>query len=504
MKLILSALLLSLWNAPAPAVEDAPIPFADFGKTFLKAHFKTEDATQAPVEKLRADQCVHGQFGFIDLAFPIWRIGDKQHVEDFRALTTAILQMQQRWIDWLAKGDKSADGPKADADALIAWVKTWKPASFAKADSAANKDIFALLGANEALTAATKRLRDFIATPESLGVAPKGSEVLNVIFAPTRRDFVEMLGYSGLVDTTLQTAHWSKDGTMWTSFWIGWNYVLALEYPPWVYDKDFKTGLSMNKFEATGMLEHTVQQMTLTFIWMVYGDNDALYLNQAQAMNMAIEICGQVNALEGDGGRGTTGARTSAYEKFVPGGNSEGGTLPPMPAGPLDGPQTNAWHEGLGKDYFAAPLRKGQKLAPKLLQKEKPPGVDPVVLKDKNAHFVISSADLQKKYVISAPFFGPFAGSKPYPPLAMLADYKEFFRAYKCGFFHWIQTQGDKAGAEASAAKYRELMKKLGTREPGKKFEDIIAELYGVPISGKNGETDSLEWRFLEWLAKGK
>jgi hypothetical protein len=28
--------------------------------------------------------------------------------------------------------------------------------------------------------------------------------------------------------------------------------------------------------------------------------------------------------------------------------------------------------------------------------------------------------------------------------------------------------------------------------------------VYGVPLSGKNGSTDSLEWRFLEWLAKGK
>jgi hypothetical protein len=33
----------------------------------------------------------------------VWQIDEKQHVEDFRAVTTVILQMQRRWIDWLAK-----------------------------------------------------------------------------------------------------------------------------------------------------------------------------------------------------------------------------------------------------------------------------------------------------------------------------------------------------------------------------------------------------------------
>ena len=66
-----------------------------------------------------------------------------------------------------------------------------------------------------------------------------------------------------------------------------------------------------------------------------------------------------------------------------------------------------------------------------------------------------------------------------------------------------MQTQGDKTGADASAAKYKDLMRKLATREPTKAFDDLVNEIYGVPLSGKNGETDSLEWRYLEWLGKG-
>ena len=31
-----------------------------------------------------------------------------------------------------------------------------------------------------------------------------------------------------------------------------------------------------------------------------------------------------------------------------------------------------------------------------------------------------------------------------------------------------------------------------------------MQEIYGTPLSGKNGKTPSLEWKFLDWLEKGK
>ena len=494
MKSILLPMLV-LAGAPTLLHDDA-IPFADFGKAFLKTHFKTEVATDMPVDKVREQHCAHVALGIFDISYPAWGLGEKQRVDDLRALATALVQVQIHWIDWLAKGDKAADAPKADAETLIAWIKTWRPAEVSRVETAANKDLFALLGAS-------KRLAEFIVKPDVLGAVPKSGEVLHILFAPTRRDFVEMLGYAGMLDTARQAELWTKTTATWTTFWIDWTMVLALEYPPWGDDPEFRTGLSMNKFEPTGMLEHTIQHAMLSFLWLVYGDNDALYLNQAQAMNMAIEVCGEINALEGDGGRGTTGAKTEPYEKFVPGGSPSGGTLPPIPAAPGNMMKTNQWHDGLGKDHFAKPLRKGQKEAQKQMLKEKPPGLDASLLRDKNAHFLIVSPDFAKKYVVSAPFLGKFSKLKIYPPHEVIADYKEFFRAYKCGFYYWMQTQGDKTGADASAAKYKDLMKKLATREPTKSYDDLVSEIYGVPLSGKNGETDSLEWRYLEWLGKG-
>ena len=327
---------------------------------------------------------------------------------------------------------------------------------------------------------------------------------MQLVFAPSRRDFIELVGYAGLLEPPRQPELWIKNATTWTTFWMGWTLVIGLEYPSWTKDDEFKLGASMNKYEPTGMVQHVVQQAQNALLWMCYGENDALYLEQALALNMAIEVCGEANALEGDSGHGNTGAHTDPYEKFVPGAPPPGGALPAIPAAPLDQVKVNQWRKSLGKDHFAGPLRKGQKDGAKQVAKERPANVDPKLVKDKNAHFLLLGSDEVTHYVVSAPFFGAHAKEKPYPPVLFIIDYREFFRAYRSGFFHWLQTQADPAGAEPSAEKFRTLLKKLATREPDKSFEALVAEVYGVPLSDRNGEVDSLEWRYLGWLAKGK
>ncbi|MDZ4773684.1 MAG: hypothetical protein SGI72_11185 [Planctomycetota bacterium] len=503
MKTIWLALALMMF-APFLEKNDDELPLGDFGTTFLKSRFKVEAVADMPLDKLRADHCVRGTFGTFEIAYPIWQLDDKHHIEDLRSIAVTLVQLQVHWMDWLAKGDERLNAPKADAETLIAWIKSWKAPNFARAESAPDKDLFVFLGATDAQKAASKNLGAFIGKPDVLGAAPRDGKITRILFAPKRLDFVQMLGYAGLLDPTQQAVLWTKTTTTWTNFWIDWTQILALEYPPWSEDKEFKQGLSMNKFEPTGMLQHTVQQAMLTFLWMVYGDSDAIHLNQAQALAMAVELCGEVNALEGDGGRGTTGAKTNAYEKFVPGGNSAGGILPPISALPGDGMKVNPWHENLGRDYFTLPLRKGQKLGAKGVTKDGPPGLDPIVVKDKAAHFSITSLDGNKRYVVSAPFMGVNAKIRTYPPPEFVTDFREFFRAYKCGFLHWLQTMGDKSGPAESEVKYQKLMKALANRDGTKALDAQVAEIYALPLSGKSGETDSLEWRFLDWIAKGK
>ncbi len=58
--------------------------------------------------------------------------------------------------------------------------------------------------------------------------------------------------------------------------------------------------------------------------------------------------------------------------------------------------------------------------------------------------------------------------------------------------------------AAANAERWRELLAGLDTLDGTKTFGRLVEEVYGVPISAKDGSTDSLEWRFLRALPKLK
>jgi hypothetical protein len=162
------------------------------------------------------------------------------------------------------------------------------------------------------------------------------------------------------------------------------------------------------------------------------------------------------------------------------------------------------WRDGYGKDWFAGPLRKGQKNGWKALPRDNPLKLEKAVLEDKNAHFLLISDDESVKHVVSAPFFGPEGQKKIYPPTPVIVDYREFFRAYKAAFFHWLQTSFDPKDPAASAAKFRDLLRKAVDRDPSEPFDNLVQTVYGVPFSSKDPKTDSLEWRFLAWLGNGK
>lgn len=480
------------------------VAFAEYGKQFTKTHCKGVAAGECTLEVVRDRNYVHGLIGAFDIAYPASFLSEKGKPEDLRAITTSLLELQLHWIEWLAKGAPTAEAARADIAELKAWVKGWKIAALSKSASAASKDLFVLCAATDAQKAAAKRLTAFVTDPASMGVGPKDSNPVSILLSPARHDFVELLGWAGTLDPAQQAILWNKNATTWGSFWIERTMVLGLTYPPWEDDPEFKGDLSMNKYEPTGMLQCVVQQATNALLWACYGESDALYLNTAIGLNMAIAVCGEVNALEGDSTRGTTGAHTDPYEKFVPGGNSSGGMLPPMPAAPLDAMKVNQWRATLGRDHFAAPLRKGQKAALKEAGKAKGAKLEPSLAKDKLAHFLLLGTDPSQKYIVTAPFLGPHAKEKPYPPPEVIIDYREFFRAYKSGFYYWLQTLGDPKGAEASAQKYGELLKALSTRAAEKPFEEVVKEVYGLQLSDKNGDADSLEWRYLKWLDKGK
>lgn len=485
-----------------PARGGDGVAFQEFGEAFLKAH-GAKDASALPMDQLLAEHYLRGAIGTIDVAYPIEFLEDKSRQDELRSQCQVLVEMQIRWVDWLAGSDPKTKPGLDGAKALGAWIKGWKPPAFAKVKNGKGaKDLYEALGADPEVIAAQKAFDALLHDAAILGAAPKEGARLSFVFAPTRRNFVELAGYAGLLDAKDRETLWQPSTPKWTTFWIGWNFIAALEYPAWSEDPQFRSGTSMSKFDMNGREQHTVQNAANGLQWLCFGEDDATYLHQALSMNLAVAVCGACNTLEGDLVRGTTGAQTQPYEKFVPGGNPSGGVLPPIPAAGGDALKDGRWRDGKGKDHFAGVLRKNQKDGWKEITKHRPEKLDPVVVRDQDAHFPIMGPQGEDKMAVSAPFLGPYANERPYPPQSVLLDYREFFRAYKCCFFAWMQSNADKDNAETSAAKFRELLRKVAVRDTDKGFEVLVKEIYGVPLSARNGDTASLEWRFLQWLSK--
>lgn len=487
--------------------QDSKIDFDTLGRLFAEARAGKDGSSALSGESLYAEHAAQVRLGMIELAYPRWDLIDKLGCEELRANALAIVAVQRRWAEVLATPEDAA-AVSADAQVLENWIKGWKAPQLAKLTQhkpTESHELLTSLGASEEVRNAAQSFATRLMDPKTCGLAPKDGAPQRILLAPRRKDFVEMMGFAGLVDSSLQSVLWTRDATMFTSFWIGSIFVLALEYPPWSFDPGFATCVPMNKFEKNGMQQHTLREVLGALHWACLGEpGDARYFLQSQALLLTIDICGEANALEGDGERGTTGAQTQPYERFVPGGDPNGGTLPPIPAAPLDSMRENHWREGKGADHFELPLRKGQKAAQKAMIKDRPTNLSPAVARDPNAHFLLATGDGVERSVISAPFLGAATANKPYPPHALLIDYREFFRAYRTAFYHWLATMSDPKNPKQCAERRRELARRLATRDAATRFEALVEEIYKEPLSGPDGTKPSLEWRFLDWLGKGK
>jgi len=328
---------------------------------------------------------------------------------------------------------------------------------------------------------------------DKLALAPQSTERIRLILCPTRREFMELVGYVGLVMPARQGDLWIPGISEWTQFWIDNSVVVALQYAPWEDDPKFRTGLPMNKFDKDGLRQHFVQQAATALLFTSLNRTDMTLFEKGLAVNLTIELCGRANTIDGEGAISSTGATTAPYERFVPGGNSAGGFLPAISAAGFDSITENHWRKGNGEDLFVEVQRDGQADGAKRAQKER----ENPLWKNELAHFELQSAE-GKRRLVSAPFLGKPSKEKPYPEDEYLNDFREFYRSYQSCFLDWLERQG--AGdAEKSHAALNELLRKVAA-PGGKSVDDAAAEVYGIPLSS-SAPSEALEWRFLTWLA---
>lgn len=483
----------------APPVEARPLfdnmSFEELNEAFLEARApKGTKASEFPIDEVVAKHYVTVVLGPFELACSLEQLKDKRSSE-FPQLAEALLDLEVYWADAFAVNDESRAAIRAEIEILRGWIQEWSKGALTSLSRGEAGEMLALLDASEEVRQASARLAALSISDEHLTMHPRHIAGVRLLMSPTRRDFMEFVGYAGSAYPAKRTELWHDGIDQWTVFWIERTVIIAGEYAPWNVDPKFKTGLPMNKFDKDGLRQHFLMQAARALVMTSINRTDLPLLEKGLSLNCAISVCGRANTIDGEGAISSTGASTAPYERFVPGGNPNGGVLPAIPAAPFNAVVENHWRKGNGDDWFLKPLKAGQKAGAKRARKE----VDGPLARNELPHFELEG-ESGSKTVVSAPFVGDLAREQEYPEEQYLNEYREFFRSYLSAFLHWLDSAAVPEGADASHAKLTELLVAIASTGGNLPFDEAAKAVYGVPLSSRDG-SDSLEWRFLAWLA---
>ncbi len=482
----------------AQAGDEVSIDWPWLAQGFVE-RFLPEDATG---EAQSFDAALAHSFGRLDLGAiqvhcPVERLADRRWLSELQPALVGLCDFQAALARWMAPGSAAAEAAESDFAMLATWIEGWRSNDFKQLDEAPDKDLVGFLEPTPEVAAAAERQRKAFARGGELGLDLAGAPQLELVLAPARLDFMQTVAFLGRDDSEFRANNWQPGIDQWTQLWNGYGLVVAAEYAPWNgFDPKFQQKKPMSDIEPDGVAQLIVQQAALALLTIEAGTPEPVLPRRCLANALTIEARGALNVLDGERQITTSGATTRPYERFVPGGLSEGGVLPAIPAAPLDTIIESRWRKGHGKDYFVKPLAEGQAAGAKAAKKAKAERA-----KDKLAHFELRG-DVAGEHVVSAPFLGAQANQKAYPPAAFLNDFREFFNSYQTAFLHWLRTASDEDPALRAErfAQYVELLTEPGAVE-GDSLDQRIEDIYGLPLSAPDGETDSLEWRFLAWLA---
>ena len=496
-----SAVLLALAAlAPRSAAAGQGIAFEELGREFLAQHCGRKSTPgSCTLDEVLARDYVSVRLGAFDVRYPAGFLTDRKRAEELPTVALGLLDLQRHFAGWQSLPPEAVAGLDEDIGKLRDWVGSWNAAALGRVARADERDLLTALGAAEVVRGATERLRATTSGETAQVLEPQFTEAIRLVLAPTRREFMQTLGFLGLDDPSWRDEHWQEGADQWTQAWKGMTLVLALEYAPWNgSDPEFRTGMAPSRLDKDGLLQHALNQAGRALVFRVLNRSDLDQLGRAIAANLVIETAGRIAVLDGEGLIRTTGGTTQPYERFIPGGNPDGGVLPAISAAELDTLAACRWREAKGADWFVAALRSGQKDGAKAAARDRK---NPQA-RDKTAHFELagedSDEDEQATWVVSAPFLGPHAHEQPYPPGAFLNDYREFYKAYQAAFCRWLRTEAVDGKAQPSRERFELLLTALGrplseelpAHEP---LEAAVERLYGVPLSARDGSVDSLE-----------
>jgi hypothetical protein len=422
------------------------VDFAEYGRCFLKVLGESQPPALAELLDRDYARLLLADF---DVEVPKCMLAKPAEVARVCAIANALLDLQDRIADLTNADANALKVQHADLAALRKWIVAWggKPG-----------------------------------VAEAPAIAPRPQPCV-LVFAPDRRSFVGIVGWLGLWKEQYRDYWWNDGTAQWTDVGVhdeGNVQIVALEYPSPTANGDVTAGFDMNTRERTGMLQHVLQRAGMSWCWRTLGDDADPVFAAGFATALVVDVLGQNNARSGGSGKSST---TEGRGAFIPGAPSRGGGMEMVNADSI-------WRLSQGSDWFARPLRQAQKAGEH----------EAKASKDKFGHFLLRDAKGEHTHLVDGPFLGGAAFEREEVPAAYVDDYLEFHRAYRAGFVHWLEGNGKK-GKTQSLDAFRDLLALLMAKKEGVTLEALYKEVYGVPLSAKTADVDTLERRFLAWVA---
>jgi hypothetical protein len=448
---------------------------------------------------LGRDEFASIALGSFDLWVPVEALKEARRLAQFRSACLTLLAVEEEWHGWLLAGQIPAE-EAADREAVRQWIKAWSKGEFAKARGG---PLLETIKTKDKVVEAAGRMSTAHVYDEM--TAASVGQRNQIVFGPSRREFLQLVSLAGVLHPKEQAALWDPKVLERTSAWLGWCQICCFENVDMPVDvANPYTGVAMDQRSPTSFEQFIADRVAAILVRKEFNRQGTHFFEEALGMNLVLGTVGRNNLYGGDWKIETrwTGETTQPYERFVPGGNPAGGTLPPRKAGmgfmTSTESEMSRYRKNEGEGYFLASLRGGQEAGRKLAKKTK----DQPLRDDPLAHFELYSLETHRPWAVSAPFLGEFAEKKTLPPNEFLDDYEDFFRAYRAAFLHWLEENGS-PDPESSRKKFSELIQAHKNRDPSKPFHEVVKEVYGIPLSHSSDEVDSLEWRFLAFLDSG-
>jgi len=438
--------------------------------------------------KVLTDNFMHTQVGIFHLYMSRYELDTKNAAEgkssadSFKGIAAALLQAQEKWLDWLAPAGLDQAQVRKDLKTMAGWVKSWRNSVLVKESKEGAQELLDALKAKQKVHEASSRLAVYMGSLAAFGKQRDEPVYEPIVLVPNRKEFVEYMSFAGWIDPELRPIFWKPEVIVWTEFYLLKTKILALEYAAHgTAEGDYEAGVSMNEVAPSGMQQQIVQLATNAMLDNFFGSSVPPAFAGGLSLNLVVEVFGEARTrVDGD----LRERRTQAIEIFVPGGNSAGGVLPTNSAG-------SRWREDNGSHFFARILKGSQKDGAQMSKKAR----------DKISHFRLLDDDKVKNTVIHGPFLGTPAMDFELPAKAFQGDYVEFLRSYRCGFVNWLHIRALKKKKDAEA-KFAELLIELSKSEDSAAFEKTFDRVYELPLSHEELDGNSLEGGFLTWLSK--